>query len=181
MGMRGTIGYIDTDSTMKLTMVQWSTMLDRTIGVLAANSIRNGEDPVEAVRALVKDVTNRFFHISALETVSDEEDGNNVDEVVLSHGIYAHAPAEREGEFADVGVYGVDSVDNHRELAHDYHLNGQSIGLVVDANSDNENIEFFYDNNETDEFETNMLSVHDLADFYANDYIEDDLMDLSFR
>lgn len=182
MGMRATIGYIDTDNSMKLTSVQWSTMLDRTLGFYASKVAASGNDPVEGIHSLVKNITERFWHIGALEVArpdEEEEDGDTQ----LGHNVYADLAREREGDDAQLGIFDADTEENQRETARNFHLNGGSVGVIVDANDTDGTIELFYDNNETDELESRVFTVSELAEYYegANEGEGVELMELPFR
>lgn len=178
MGMRATIGYIDTDKTMKLTTVQWSTMLDRTFGYYASRELENEEDPIEGVRELVKYVTDHYQHISCFEIT----DNTSVDGLVhLAHDVCVSGPQERES--GDYGIFPADTSENHRKNARYFHLDHGSVGVLIDANSTSESVEFFYinDDYDTEEVQCSVISLYELAEFYAKANEGHDLMKLPFR
>lgn len=150
MGMRAGIIYKDSNGTSHLTSIQWSTMIDRTLGHFIAQS----QAPEADVKDLFKMITRNFGHIGSLEIVRNEDVMEEQDR--LYGTIYAHSVMEKfKSQF------------NNVEDAIDSHLNGGSIGAIFDE-AHPERITFYFDNPVTDELEMRNCSIQALGKFYSD-------------
>lgn len=161
MGMRATVAFVDTDKSVKLTSVQWSTRLDQTLGHMASEARKAGQDPAKVIAGLFRTVTSKWNHISAVQ-LSDEAPTDR--EIVMGHNVRVdfpqkHKPQTRYASRKSVDIY-------------NYHLDGGSIGAIYDMNNPGI-IEFFWEDydyeTDTDNgIKTRKCSIDALANFYGN-------------
>lgn len=157
MGMRATIAYISKDNRVRLTSVQWSTVLDKTLGHMIAQAKDAGDDATHLVSDAFKTITSTFEHVSCVDIV---EEGENI-------------PTPTTPLAYDVSIIGGQPIDMKNEWVlgeidiYDYHLDGGSIGAVYNENKP-ETIQFFWSDYETDEIKTRNCGIDALGKFYGN-------------
>lgn len=154
MGMRGTIAFVDTDRSVRLTTVQWSTHLDRTIGHFAAMARKDEQDMYTEVAELFRAIT-RYNHISCLEVENDKFAAEKNDEKV-GYGVYINRPVN------DAPV----KISKNRNFIdiYNYHLDSDSMGAIYDM-AKPDKIEFFWENN-YGVIEKRICGIMSLANFY---------------
>lgn len=161
MGMRATVAFVDTDKSVKLTSVQWSTRLDQTLGHMASEARKAGQDPAKVIAGLFRTVTSKWNHVSAIQ-ISDEAPTDR--EIVMGHDVRVDFPQKHEPQIRYANRKSVD--------IYNYHLNGGSIGAIYDM-SNPDIIEFFWEDydyeTDTDNgIKTRKCSIDSLANFYGN-------------
>lgn len=170
MGMRATFGYIADDRTMKLTSVQWSTMIDRAIGVCAHNARENGDSPVHAVHQMFKGITDQYEHISSLDVPSASGAPVTSPDVELNNGLVLSRGLEREN--LHDGIYYPQKGWTLRALkdtAYGFHLDGGSLGVVLNEREiSSGKVELFYYEEGTENVKVSSLSIEALANFYGD-------------
>lgn len=165
MGMRATIGYVQNDGKTSVVSVQWSTVLDRTLGHFIADAMKSGDDVHEKLREFFSGVTKNG-HISSVDIDFTLSDGDRqwmgkcetYGPLVVS-GIQGVFKGDRDFYNSESDVPG-GSIEN-------YHLDSGSIGAVY-REKDPNRIEFFWNNNLTGEVEKRYCGIDPLARFYNN-------------
>lgn len=166
MGQRATIAFIDTDKSVQLTSVQWSTRLDQTLGHMANEARKANQDPAKVIAGLFRKVTRSYGHVSAVEISSktDKFFNKNTDKEI-GYGVSMSSGQDKNP--TDNKFSNRDRVD-----IYNWHLDGSSIGAIYDM-SKPDIIEFFWDgydyNTDTDMgIKTRKCSIDSLANFYKN-------------
>lgn len=170
MGMRATIAYINKDNRVRLTTVQWSTVLDKTLGHMIAQEQDAGGDATHLVSDAFKTITSTFEHVSCVDIV---EEGENIQipTTPLAYDVFIFG-GQAIGAY-DVSTIGGQSISMKNEWdlgeidIYGYHLDGNSLGAVYNENKP-ETIQFFWANREMDEIKTRNCGIDALGKFYGN-------------
>lgn len=127
MGMRATIALTDTDGMTRLTSLQWSTMLHKSLAEAMVNTPEDKQ--VDAIRnAFAKTV--EFEHATAVDTVEDERDVVEAGNGLFIHGPQGHRPKRLARQLKNNQIF-------------DYHLDDNSIGARYDERNP-EVVTFFW-------------------------------------
>jgi len=154
MGMRATVAFVNTDKSVKLTSVQWSTRLDQTLGHMAHKVRENGDDHYKAIAGLFRTVTSRWNHVSSIE-LNDGAPTNR--DIVMGANVVVNFPQKDEPQKRYANRKSVD--------IYNYHLDGGSVGAIYDMSKPGY-IEFFWRDYDTDTIQTRNCNISALADFY---------------
>lgn len=161
MGMRASIAYVSKDKTVRMTTVQWSTMIDQTLGYFIAECQRDGLDYEMEVMNLLRTITRDYEHISALN-FNDAPSSYGTNKRYL-HNIVAESVCNVDSDYDNLYA----SAKNIPGGIYDYHLDSGSIGVVYRENAPDK-LEFFWDDD--NKIATRKCSMKSLGHFYK-DYL----------
>lgn len=170
MGQRATIAVINEDKMTYRTSVQWSTVLDRNLGIFAHRAENEGEDMREAVFTMLNDLTRTYEHISALDAVSgDERQASR--EAEVGHGMAVVGGYQRDVTNRSDGAVELSrTIEEAKKDSYEYHLDGGSVGVVIEEKTflKTGKLELFYISDITDEIKVSTVNIKALANFYKN-------------
>lgn len=155
MGQRASIAHIKKNGKTRITSVQWSRFLDKTIGHYLNEADKTDHDLTGAAQKFFSQVT-AYDHISSVE-VDDESDTEN--QSTREHKLIEHG----------VLIDGIQNVNDNRYAkerdvpggVYEYELNSGSIGAVYRENEP-DIIELFYYHDKTGYLTIDKVSLFDL-------------------
>lgn len=146
MGMRASLIYRGSNRDYKSTSIQWSTILDMSLGYYLSQ-FDTSEEKITKTHDFFANTVHKYSHVSSIE-ITDKENKT----------IGLNNPVER--------VKGIRyNIHNAMEIMQN-HLNKGSLGALYDVNKPDKITFFCYDDN--DILITKNCSIEALSKYYAD-------------